>query len=106
MPAELGGEVREILNTSVGFWDGVDALHTDYLAEVANHFGQLPEIFVVEVREKKMRSGSSFEPIFGIKRWVPRPSDLPLTALVPSPKPRPKPTAAAKPAMDDEIPFE
>jgi hypothetical protein len=105
MPTELGGGIREIPNTSVGFWDGVDALHTDYLAEVANHPGQLPEIFIVEVREKKMRSGSSFEPIFAMKRWVPRPPELPEAA--PPPPPKPKPAASAKPVrdMEDEIPF-
>jgi hypothetical protein len=92
---------REILSTAAAFWNGVDALHDAYLAEAANHPGQLPVVTLANVQAVETSNGVSCTPIFEIVDWVDRPADMPKLL-----QPRPQPTRKESvDDMDDAIPF-
>jgi hypothetical protein len=99
MDASLGGEVREFMSTSISAWNAMSALHDDYLAEAGKHPGQLPDVALVNVIERHYSAGSSFEPVFKIIEWVPRPNDL--NGMAPPQSKR----AKRSDDMDDHIPF-
>jgi hypothetical protein len=108
------GEVREVLSTAVAFWNGIDALHNDYMAGVVDHPGELPIVILKGTRENRTANGTSFVPIFAIVDWVMRPPELPLagipmgTAATKPTLPKvtvQKPSAPAPSAFDDQIPF-
>jgi hypothetical protein len=102
IPGDKAG-VREILNTSVAFWNGIDELHDTYLASVDEHDGQLPVVELADVETHETSNGPSCTPHFRIIDWVPRPADLP-KVLQPRAEPKPK-ASSRKNDMDDEIPF-
>jgi hypothetical protein len=107
MAEELGGDVRELMSTAAGLWNGIDALHDAYLAAIKDHAGQLPVVAVSEIHETKTRAGTSCAPVFEIVDWVPRPHDLPIKGMSP-PVAVKKPPGAAKTvpgSFDDSIPF-
>ena len=115
MAEALGDDVRELLNTSVALWDGVDELHTDYKAQAADHPDELPVVRLADVIRRKTKQGATYVPRFKITRWVPRPWEIPVPHDEPLPAPgkhirlAPKSSASsvgsASDDMDDEIPF-
>lgn len=104
MDPSLGGEVHEFMSTSVSAWNGVSALHDLYLAERDEHPGQLPLVGVKEIVERTYANGNSFEPVFIILKWVPRPSEFG-AAVEPMSKQAPSPQRPPARTMEDEIPF-
>jgi hypothetical protein len=110
----IGADVRVLLNTSSALWDGVDELHTKFIAQAADHPDELPVVRLAEVVKRKTAQGVSFVPRFEIIRWVPRPWEIPVPVDEPLPatgkRIRPAPTSGASFGsaagdMDDEIPF-
>jgi hypothetical protein len=104
MSPNLGGDVREMIGTSIGLWNGIDRLHDAYIEQADDHPGQLPIVGLTEVIEQRTRNGSFYEPVFQIVGWKDRPTDLPKT--------KPALSRASKPAVkkphadfDDQIPF-
>jgi hypothetical protein len=97
---------REMLSTSLALWHGIDELHDAYLAELEANPGKLPLVALADVNQVDNPSGTSYEPVFKIIDWVPRPADLPVGGIA---------VAAATPAksqkqrvrddMSDKIPF-
>jgi len=77
LPAELGGDVRELQSTALAMWDAIDALHTAYLNQVTDHPDELPIVKLVEVIKVPTGKGQSFTPVFEIIGWAKRPFDLP-----------------------------
>jgi hypothetical protein len=53
MAPALGGDVRELMSTARALWDGIDALHDDYLKAASDHEGELPVVVLSEVRQKE-----------------------------------------------------
>jgi hypothetical protein len=94
---------RELMSTALGFYEGLNELHDQYVAERDEHSGKVPLCELVDCREKKLASGTTWVPEFRIVDWVDRPDDMPLT-VSPSPKPKAK-VPAKRSDMDDEIPF-
>jgi hypothetical protein len=97
--------VRELLSTAIGVWVGVDKLHDTFLAEAADHPGEVPVVECVDVIETKTAAGTSYEPVLEIVEWVSRPADMPAK---PAPRPAPttvKPETKKRGDMDDEVPF-
>lgn len=99
----IDGSVRELMSTAVGLWSGLDGLHDDYTAAAEEHPGEVPVVVMTDAIKTETSNGTSFEPVFAIEEWVPRPSDLP-------PKGIPLSADKKKPAkemagMDDVIPF-
>ena len=108
MADALGGDVRELMSTAVGLWNGIDQLHDEYLAAAKDHPGELPVVILSEIRETKTAAGTSCAPIFAIADWVPRPRDLPLAGMPPPVAATRKPATLGKRvhrALDEEIPF-
>jgi hypothetical protein len=98
------GSVRELMSTSVGLWSGLDALHDDYVAGLKEHPDMVPVVGMTNAIKTETSSGSSFEPVFHIEEFVPRPLDLPLNGIPLSAADKKKPTKTMA-GMDDEIPF-
>jgi hypothetical protein len=99
--------LRELLSTAIGAWVGVDKLHDAFLAEAAEHPGEVPVVEFVDSVENKSPAGVSHEPVFEIVEWVSRPNDIPA-----KPVPRPAPTTdkpgtkkARRSDLDDDIPY-
>jgi hypothetical protein len=107
MDVSLGGGVHEFMSTSVSAWNGVSALHDLYLAERDQHPGQLPLVGVEEIVERTYANGNSFEPVFIILKWVPRPEEFgaQIEPALKQPPPRQAPSPRARAEMEDEIPF-
>ena len=112
MADTLGGDVRELMSTAIGLWNGIDALHDAYLAGVKDNPGHLPVVTLSEIYETKTAAGTSCVPVFAIADWVPRPPDLPLTGMPmaakskPAMKPATRETRSSRLAeLDDELPF-
>jgi len=104
----LGGGVHEFMSTSVSTWNGVSALHDAYLAAVAKHPGKLPLVSMSETVERRYSNGNSFEPVFTIIEWVPRPEELGAEQGSPPTQPASPQRATARRAMaemEDEVPF-
>ena len=104
MAAQLGGEVRELLSTSRGVWNGLDDLHDKYLADVNVHPEQQPIVKLARVKEIRVGAATIFVPVFEIIGWMPRPPDPksqpPTTGSEPNEK-----TALAPSELDEKIPF-
>jgi hypothetical protein len=98
---ELGGGIRELMSTSIGMWNAMDALYTAYEAAAPQHPGQLPLVKLVDVIEVRNAAGTSFEPKFEIIAWVPRPVEL-VVGRPPAPA---APTKSANGLTDDDVPF-
>jgi hypothetical protein len=75
---ECGGDLRELLNTSVAVWDAVDELHNQYLAEAPKHPGQLPKVRIARWVKRQTGQGPSMVPVFQIVGWVERPWEIPV----------------------------
>lgn len=107
--AKLDGEnvVRELVSTALALWNGMSTLHTAYAAAAADHPGEVPVVELEDVKQIKNSLGNvSFEPVFQIVDWAPRPDGMPVTAAPRSqPQQKPKAPARAGADMDDEIPF-
>jgi hypothetical protein len=103
IPGDAAG-TRELASTALGFYAGLDELHDKYLAERDEHPGKLPLCELVECREKKLASGSSWEPEFEIIDWVDRPNDMPREPQSPKPKAKAK-AIAAHSDLNDDIPY-
>jgi hypothetical protein len=105
IPGDAAG-TRELASTALGFYEGLDELHDQYVAERDEHPGKVPLCELVGCREKKLASGPTWVPEFQIIDWVDRPDDMPLTVL---PQPQSSKLKAKMPAkrgdLDDEIPF-
>jgi hypothetical protein len=103
MDKTLGGQLREFMSTSLTAWNGISALHDAYLAEVGQYPGQLPIVVLSDVIERRYLSATSFEPVFIITGWVPRPEEFgPVRGLTPK---RPEPQTQQQGIDDDMIPF-
>jgi hypothetical protein len=74
----------------------IDALHDAYLAAVDANPGKLPLVALDDIREVDNPSGTSFEPVFEIIDWVPRPTELPADGIAAQKK---------KKSPPDPIPF-
>jgi hypothetical protein len=112
MPGNLGGGIRELLGTSIGLWNGIDALMDAYAADADKQPGKLPVVTLAKVQEHKSRNGTTYTPVFKIATWAPRPTELPnipplATRTESIPQATAKPSASAKPPAEyeDEIPF-
>jgi hypothetical protein len=105
MDESLGGGVHEFMSTSVSAWNGVSALHDTYLAERDRHPGQLPLVGVKEIVERAYANGNSFEPVFTILKWVPRPEEFGAAIETLKQTRRPAPPKPTTTDMDDAIPF-
>jgi hypothetical protein len=95
---------RELFSTSVALWHGIDQLHDAYLIGIKTNPNKLPLVILADTREVRSQDNVSFEPIFEIVKWVPRPADLPASGIAPAEPKKPKP-AARRGDMDTEIPF-
>ena len=100
---DLGGGVRELMSTSIGFLNGLDRLHDLFEDGQLKHPDMLPVVTFVDALKVEMPNGTSFEPVFGIESWVERPDELPPDGI-PLSKVEKKPTKQVA-GMDDEIPF-
>jgi hypothetical protein len=76
MSPALGGDIRELMSTSHALWNSIDTLHDEYLANAADHAGELPVVVLSEVRQTKSGSGTNYTPVFEIADWIQRPADL------------------------------
>src|SRR5262249_22177466 len=100
MDKSPGGEVREFISTAAGAWNGLSALHDDYLAGLPEHRGQLPIVTASDIVERQYAAGPSFEPQFTIVGWAPRPEELSAAENEPVGSQR-----RSRTDMDDEISF-
>ena len=100
MDASIDGSVRELMSTALALWNGLDALHDAYLADVGKHPGALPVVDLDHAVETKTANGPSFTPVFKIVGWLPRPDDLPAEMAKSA---KPKPRATAKPTADADL---
>ena len=82
-----------IMSTAAALWDGVSALHDDYLRDAPDHPGELPVVVLAETRPKKTGNSTNYTPIFEITDWIQRPADLP--------GPMPRSASPAKPKQDE-----
>src|SRR5262245_58777601 len=107
MDASLGGGVHEFMSTSVSTWNGVSALHDAWLAGVGSHPGDLPLVGLSEIVKRAYANGTSFEPVFTIIGWAPRPEEFgPQQDTTPKQSPpKPAPTRRAMADIGDEILF-
>jgi hypothetical protein len=105
MDESLGGGVHEFMSTSVSTWNGVSELHDAYLAERDRHPGQLPLVRVQETVERSYANGNSFEPIFNILGWTPRPQEFGAAVETLKQARRPAPAKPTTTDLDDAIPF-
>jgi hypothetical protein len=100
---DLGGGIRELMSTSIGFLNGLDRLHDLFEVEQLKHGDMLPVVTLVDATKVEMPNGTSFEPVFGIESWVERPDELPPDGM-PLSKVDKKSTNKHD-GMDDAIPF-
>jgi hypothetical protein len=106
MLSVAGDSVRELQSTSLAMWAAVDALHTAWANQAADHPNEVPIVELTDVIETKTPNGSSFTPVFEIDGWVPRPIDMP--KVPPGLRKPAKPTQASRKTRDDldsKIPF-
>lgn len=99
---DLGGTLREFMSTSAAAWNGLSALHDEYLA--AKRPGELPVVILVGVTEHKYGAGTSFDPEFKTVGWVKRPEEFG-PERDPNAKVAPRPAPKSRNEMEDEIPF-
>lgn len=118
-PSINNGSIRELMSTSVMFWDGFSVLHDAYLEGLAEHPDELPEVVLDHVTEISTSNGKSYIPAFRITDWVERPLELSGPAAIAAKsttkqatKPITKSTTKSTTTnqydggdMDDEIPF-
>ena len=75
---ECGGDkpIREIAGTSKAFLSAVEAVYTQYLAQMAKNPGKLPVLTVDKITPVKSGSGAqsstNYHPQFKISGWAPR----------------------------------
>src|SRR5262249_5285632 len=109
MDDTLSGDVRELMSTAGGLWNGLDTLHDLYLADRDKNPSKLPVVVLSGTIDAGTAQNPSHEPVFSISEWVPRPSELPLEGIpVSQPTKKQVKATASKPAkreMDDQIPF-
>jgi hypothetical protein len=108
MDDQLSGDVRELMSTANGLWNAIDTLHDGYLADRDKYPGKLPIVVVSGMLETGSGTSKSYEPVFTISEWVPRPASLPLEGIpVSETKKKPAVAAASPKAKDpnDQIPF-
>jgi hypothetical protein len=75
--AKVNGTVCEFSNTSVGAWNGLHSLVSDYQDRAADYPGQVPEVELEGVNRQDYPGGiTSWEPIFRIVGWAPRPPEF------------------------------
>jgi hypothetical protein len=103
------GELREFIPTAIATWNAIDALHTAYVNQAAQHPGQVPTVKLADVIEQKAAAGTSFLPVLEIDGWVKRPLDMPKEprklAEKPEPKQKKKDAAKDSGALNDGIPW-
>jgi hypothetical protein len=111
MDDQLSGDVRELMSTAGGLWNGLDTLHDAYMVDRDKNPGKLPVVVLSGTLDTGSATNPSHEPIFSISEWVSRPTELPLEGIPVSQPAKKKPalaTASSKSVkrdMDDEIPF-
>jgi hypothetical protein len=75
-----GGDVRELSTTAKAALRGLDALHDAYLAGQKDHPGCLPVVVLKTTNPittgEGARKTTSYQPVFEITGWTPRPQDL------------------------------
>ena len=69
-----------------------------------DHRSDVPVVVMTDVIKTETSNGTSFEPVFSIEEWVPRPPDLPPNGIPLVAADKRKPTKQTA-GMDDEIPF-
>lgn len=91
----VGGDVREFASQAKAVIGAVDALHTAYEADKANHPGQLPVVAMTGVTtvtsSGKGQTSTNYAPVFQIVAWIDRPAELVATTA-------PAQSSAAQPA--------
>lgn len=96
---QSGGDVREMAANAKVSTDGMDELHTAYMAAPERAQGLLPviklggvkTITTSGVKDGQKVSSTNYQPVWAIVKWVPRPPELPLGGVQPE-------AAAAAPA--------
>jgi hypothetical protein len=96
--------VHEFMSTSGAAWNGLSALHDEYLAELGKHPGELPNVALTKVTEHRYGAGGAFEPEFKIIGWTKRPEEFG-PERDPNARPAPTPNKKLASEMDDAIPF-
>jgi hypothetical protein len=80
-----GGDVREMASNAQASINGMDALHTAYLAGVKSNPGKLPVVKLAGasmiVSKGKEASSTNYEPVYEIVSWVDRPAKLSAEAI-------------------------
>jgi len=83
-----GGDVRELSSSARVVIGALDALHSQYEAEKAQHPGQLPVITLGEpipmISSGQGQTSTNYAPVFNIAGWVDRPEDLQPKAAAPA----------------------
>jgi hypothetical protein len=110
MDDDLSGDVRELMSTAGGLWNGLDTLHNVYMVDRDKNPGKLPVVVLSGTIDSGSATNPGYEPVFSISEWVPRPAELPLQGIPSSQSAKKKraPGTASrshKSDMDDEIPF-
>jgi hypothetical protein len=111
-----GGDVREMASQAKVVIGAIDKLHTDFEAGRAANPGKLPVVALTGstavVSTGKGQSSTNYAPIFEIKSWVDRPSELPANTNAPTgtgaaqqaaPVQQAITTSQVAPATDDEF---
>jgi hypothetical protein len=102
------GELREFMSTAVTTWNAVDALHTAWANQAAQHPGEVPTVKCTDIVKMETTAGTSFVPVCEIDGWVKRPLDMPKKPRIATnggPRKPVKPTPK-RGDLDDEIPSE
>jgi hypothetical protein len=91
MDDDLGGDVRELMSTAAGLWNGLDTLHDAYMVDRDKNPGKLPVVVLSRTIDSGSASNPSHQPVFSISEWVPRPAQLPLQGIPSSQSAKKKP---------------
>jgi hypothetical protein len=76
---ELAGSsasIREFASNSYVTFNGINALHDEWLSEKDKHWGQLPVVVGKSTVPIPGKYGKLFQPVFAIVGWVDPPEDL------------------------------
>ena len=96
----VDGVIHEFSSTAAGAWNSLVSVWQD---QISDHPGEVPEVGLHDIVERKYAGGTSWEPSFKILRWVPRPAELE-EGEPPQQSPRKQPARAGD-DLDDSVPF-
>lgn len=92
------GGLREFAGNAGALITGMNELHTAYEQAPEARADQIPLVKMTDVMEVRAGQSTSFQPVFSVVRWVPRPADRLGPRMVPFPgAPAPRPQAATSP---------